>query len=898
MTVRPEERDLDEEIRGHLAISIKERIDRGEDPEAARLAALSEFGYIPQMRESMRRVWYSRWFDAAAALVQDMRVGLRSLLRAKGLAATVIVTLALGIGANAAIFSVVRGVLLRPLVNRGEDRLIYIRQSAPAIGSRNMTFSVPEIRDFRSRTTTIAAFGEFSTVEFTMIGFGEPRVVQAGVVNGAFFEVMGLRPALGRLINPSDDGLNAAGVAVLTHRFWTTSLNSDPTVIGKVIGLGTRSATVVGVLEPSVPYPDDTEIIANMITSPHHFGAMMVTQRSHRMTELFGRLAPDASVESARAELTAVHAAIRDEHPESYPTKGDIQLTVKPLRDQITSPARPVLLVLLAAAGIVFIIACSNVANLILARSVRREGELAVRAALGASRGALRRTLLAESLVLCGAGAVLGVLLARPFVAVVARFAARFSVRALEVTVDPSLLWVGASLAMAAAVLLAYVPRLPSTASSAAATPSWVTRLRRSARESGPTGFGLANGSVRLTPGTSRRLRVFATTQIAFSFVLLAGAGTLVAALIALQTANTGYDTRRVLAIDLPQPSLGLTTPEEMAFYLEALHRVGKLPGVDRVALGSFVPWRDADGTFGGSVPFAAEGYTPADGEENSRARLRVVSPGFFDTLGVPIVAGRDFTTDDRQDSERVVIVSQALAERLFPNADALNRKVWWTDPYFGKPQPQRIVGVAANVDDVNIARAPALAIYHPYQQFGHAGRLFVHAAGDPYALVQPVTRVIRQLSANQPVERAATLEDIRADVLAPDRLNAFVFSGFAGVALLIAVVGVAGVLAFGVSARTREFGVRLAVGSTPYHLLVRVLSEGAVIVAIGLVAGAAGGFVFAGVASSYLEQVELPGALPILGAMVVLIGAALFASLMPAARASRVDVLQALRSE
>jgi predicted permease len=826
-----------------------------------------------------------------------MRVGLRSLLRAKGLAATVVVTLALGIGANAAIFSVVRGVLLRPLVNRGEDRLIYIRQNAPGIG-RNMTFSVPEIRDFRSRTTTIAAFGEFSTVEFTMIGFGEPRVVQAGVVNGSFFDVMGLRPALGRLINTSDDGLNAAGVAVLTHRFWTTSLNSDPTVIGKVIGLGTRTATVVGVLEPSVPYPADTEIIANMITSPHHFGAMMVTQRSHRMTELFARLAPDASVESARAELTAVHAAIRDEHPESYSTKGDIQLTVKPLRDQITSPARPVLLVLLAAAAIVFIIACSNVANLILARSVRREGELAVRAALGASRGALRRTLLAESLVLCGAGAVLGVLLARPFVAVVARFAARFSVRALEVTVDPSLLWVGASLAMAAAVLLAYVPRLPSTVSSGTATPSWVGRLRGSGREGGQTGFGLANGSVRLTPATSRRLRVFATTQIAFSFVLLAGAGTLVAALIALQTANTGYDTRRVLAIDIPPQSLGLSTPEEIGFYQEAVRRVGELPGVDRVALGSVVPWRDADGTFGGSVPFAAEGYTPADGEEDPRARLRVVSPGFFDTLGVPIVTGRDFTADDRQGSERVVIVSQALADRLFPDADAINRNVWWTDPYFGEPMPHRIVGVAANVDDVNIAGAPAMAIYHSFQQWHLAGRLFVRATGDPHELVPTVMRVLRQISANQAVERAATLEDIRAEVLAPERLNAFVFSGFAGVALLIAVVGVAGVLAFGVSARTREFGVRLAVGSTPSHLLMGVLSEGAMIVAIGITAGALGGFIFAGVASQYLESLQMPGALPILGAAMILGAAAIGASLMPAARASRVDVLRALRSE
>ncbi len=874
--MRPDERDLDEEIRGHLALSVKERIERGEDPESARLAALREFGYIPHARESMRRVWYSRWYDAIAALGQDMRVGLRSLLRAKGLAVTVVATLALGIGANAAIFSVVRGVLLRPLVNRGEDRLVYIRQSNPGT-VENMTFSVPEIEDFRSRATTISAFGEFSTIEFTMIGFGEPRVVQAGVVNGAFFEVMGLRPVLGRLLSTSDDGPNAAGAAVLTHRFWTTALNSDPTVIGKTIGLGERSATVVGVLEPSVPYPADTEIIANMVTSPHHLGALMVTQRTHRMTELFGRLTPEATVESARAELSAIHAAIVREHAESYSKTANVQLAMTPLRDQITSPARTVLLVLLAAAGIVFVIACSNVANLILARSVRREGELAVRAALGASQGALRRTLLAESLVLCGAGAILGVLLARPLVSVVAQFAARFSVRALEVAVDPSLLWVGASLAMAAAVLLAYVPRLPSTHA--------------------PAGFGLASSSVRITPGTNRRLRLFATTQIAFSFILLAGASTLVAALIALQTANTGYEMRRVLAIDLPSQSLGLST-EVITFYQEVSRRIAELPGVESVALSNFVPWRDAGGMWSDGIPFAAEGYTPANGEEDPRARLRVVTPGFFRALGVPILSGRDFTADDRRGSDPVAIVSHAVAQRLFPSADALNRKIWWTDPNFGKPQPLRIVGVVDNTDDVNIQREPALAIYQPYQQFGLGGRLFVRAAGDPYALVQPLSRIVREMSATQPVERPATLEDIRAEVLAPERLNAFVLAGFAGVALLIAVVGVAGVLAFGVSTRTREFGVRLAIGSTPRHLLFRVMAEGASIVAIGLAAGVAGGYAFAAVAGSYFENVQWPGAVPLAGAAAVLVSAAVMASLMPAARASRVDVLQALRSE
>jgi predicted permease len=845
--MRPAEHDFDEEIRGHLALSIRERV--------------------------------SRWLDAVAGLGRDLRVGLRSLLRAKSLAATVVVTLALGIGANAAIFSVVRGVLLRPLVNRGEDRIVYIRQSAPGLGAANLTFSVPEIEDFKAHATTIGAFGDFSTISFTLIGVGEPRVVQAGVVGGSYFEVMGLRPVLGRLLTPADDGPGAASVVVLTHRFWKSAFNSDPTVVGKTIRLGGGNSTVVGVLEPSLPYPFDTEIIANVVTSPHHLGATMRTQRTHRMTELFGRLADGASVDEARTELIAAHAAMMHEHPEAYSARADVRLSVTPLRDQITAPARTILLVLLAAAAVVFVIACANVASLILARSVRREGELAVRAALGASRGALRRTLLAESLVLCGAGAVLGIALAQPLVEMVSRFAARFSVRALEVTVDASVLWVGAGLAMAAAVLLAYVPPLPSAES--------------------PSGFGLASGSLRITPGTNRRLRLFATAQIAFSFVLLAGATTLVAALVALQAANTGYtNLRQVLAIDLPTPSIYLINDaREMARYQEMVRRIDKLPGVQGAALGNFVPWRDA-GTMGPGFPFMVEGYTPADGEENPNGRMRFVTPGFFSALGVPILAGRDFTDADHAESDPVAIVSESVPRRLFPNGEAIGRRLWWTEPPFGKPEPYRIVGVVADVDDENVVRGPALTIYRPVGQTSFAGRLFVHAAGDPYALVPTVTRIIRTMSANQPVERAATLADVRAEVLAPDRLSAFVVSGFAGVALLIAVVGVAGVLAFSVSARTRELGVRLALGATPRRLLLRVLLDGVLIVAIGIVAGAAGGYGFARVATGFLENVHLPGAVPLLGVAIVLVVAAVVASLIPAARASRVDVIQALRSE
>jgi len=814
-------------------------------------------------------------------LTTDLRFAWRSLLRARGLTVTVVATLALGIGANAAIFTVVKGVLLAPLANRDEDRLIYIRQSAPGIGVENVTFSMPEIRDFQTRVASISAFGDFSTINHTVVGLGEPRVVRAGVVSGSYFDVMGLRAVQGRLIEPSDDGPNAAGVVVLTHRFWTRALASDPAVIGKTVRLGgERSATIIGVLQPSVPYPAETEIIANVVTSPHHLDATMVDGRVHRMTELFGRLAPGSDVETALAELRTVHSAIRQEYPDAYPASSDFRLNAVRLRDQITAPARTVLLVLLAAAALVFVIACSNVANLILARSVRREGELAIRAALGASAGALRRTLLAESLLLCGAGAVAGVLLAGPMVSVLSQYAARFSVRALDLTVDASLLWVGAGLAVFAAVVLAYVPKLPSATASG--------------------GLGLASGGVRITSGTNRRLRLFAVTQIAASFVLLAGAGMLTATLMALQTAPTGFNTTQVLALNVPV-SFTRSRAEAAAFYHEVMDRIAVLPGIERVAVGTAVPWRDAN-VFGPGFQFTIDGYARANGEEDPRARFRTVSPGFFAALGVPIVSGRDFSDADRRDGEPVVIVSQSVARRMFGTGEALNRPLRWTDPVMRfidvSTGPRRIVGIAADVDDENVVPGPAMTVYHPLEQEIGGGRLFVHASGSPYALVPPITRIIRELAPEQPVERAATLEDVRAEVLAPDRLNALVFGGFAGVALTIAVVGVAGVLAFSVSARTREFGIRLAVGSEPRHLLQRVLGEGTAIAAAGIAAGAVGGFALARLLGTYLERTTMPGAVPLLAAAIVLILAAGLASLMPAARAARVDVTQALRGD
>jgi len=813
--------------------------------------------------------------------VHELRVALRSLARTKGLAITVVVTLALGIGANAAIFTLVRGVLLRPLVNRGEERLTYVRQSAPGIGIENTTFSVPEIQDLRASVKTLTAFGDFSTIGFTMVGLGEPREVRAGVVGGSYFEVMGLRPVLGRLLDAHDDGPNAAGAAVLTYRFWTAVLKSDPSVIGKTVRLDTRLATIVGVLEPSVPYPAETEIIANVVTSPHHLSATMVTGRVHRMTELFGRLAPGADLESARAELRAVHGAMIGQYPETYSPKADFRISAVLLRDQIASRARTVLLVLLVASALVFVIACSNVANLILARTVRREGELAIRAALGASTGSLRRTLLADSLLLCAAGATLGVLSARPMVAILARYASRFSVRALGLTVDSSMLWVGALLAVVAAVLLAFVPRLPSAGAS--------------------NGLNLSTGGLRITGSTGRRLRVFAVTQIAASFVLLAGAGMLIKTLFALQAARTGFDMHQVLALNVPVSSYGRTPDQIQGFYKEAMRQIGALPGVDRVAVGTAVPWRDA-GIFGPGFQFSADGHVRAQGEEDPRARFRTVSPGFFAALGIPIISGRDFNDADRHDGEPVVIVSQSVAQRMFPNQDAVNHHMEWTDPVMKfievSPAPRRIVGIAADVDDENVVPGPALTVYHPLEQEIGGGRLFVHTRSDPYTLVPPITRIIRDMSVDQPVELPATLEDVRAEVLTPGRLNTLVFGGFAAVALAIAVVGVAGVLAFSVSGRTREFGIRLALGAQPWNLLTTVITEGAVMAGAGVVAGAACGYALARLAGSYFLEVRMPSVIPVIASAFVLLAAAVVASMVPAARAARVDVMEALRSE
>jgi predicted permease len=395
---------------------------------------------------------------------------------------------------------------------------------------------------------------------------------------------------------------------------------------------------------------------------------------------------------------------------------------------------------------------------------------------------------------------------------------------------------------------------------------------------------------------------VFAITRIAASFLLLTGAGVLLRTLLVLERTQPGFETSHVLAVNLPVISDGRTPQQIDEFYREAQARVSQLAGVKRVATGMSAPWRD--GRFlGFTLQFSVEGLRRENGQDDPRARFRTVSPGYFATLGIPILEGRDFTEADRKGAERVVIVSKNVAQQLFPGQEAVNRHLMWTDAvlrFIGiSPEPRRIVGIAADLDDENIIPAPNITVYHPFgQEDTWTARLFVRAQNDPYTLVPAITRTIHALAADQPVEHASTLEDVKAEVLSPNRLNAVVFGGFAALALAISVVGVAGVLAFSVSWRTREFGIRLALGAQPRQILGSVLTDGIVIATIGVAAGVLAGVVLSRLAGSYVQELQLPGPVPLIASAVVILTAAVSASAMPAARAAGVDTIRALRAD
>ncbi len=875
--------DLREELQSHVEMATAGYVERGMDPAGARRKALLEAGGLDQAAEAIRDQRGLPWIESAAS---DIRYALRSLRLSPAFTSIVVLTLALGIGANTAIFSVVQGVLLKPLPHLAGERLVYLRHSMEGPGGENIAFSVPEVRDFRDGAPSLAGIAEFSP--WTLVYQGNEGAVRmdAGLVTGNYFEVMGLRPVLGRLTMPSDDGPGVSPVMVLTHESWVRRFGSDSSIVGRQLRLDNVPVTVIGVLQPAPFFPGRVEALFNMVISDHHVSAMMVEGRTHRMTDMVARLAPGASLESARSEVAAVSARIQDEYKDAYDPGSNHRVEVIAFRDALNERARLTLWLLMGAAAFVLIISAASVANLTLMRGVRREHELVVRAALGAGVARLRRLLLTENLLLAVIGGGLGVAIAVGGVRLLTSLVERYSPRASEIRLDSLALAFTLALSLLVALLLSFLGSLP--------------------REGSFTSRILA-GSHRMSGGL-RRLRLqrsLVIVQIAVSVVLLAGAGLLTRTMIRLSDVDTGLRTEEVLTmqVNLLTPAELLGNPGADASAKQRYDRmrdeIAALPGVIDVGIGSPTPLRQS----GVAFEVKAENRPPGVGEAMPRGELRTANPEFFRAAGIPLLKGRPFATTDQMGSGKVVIINETLAERLFPGEDPLGQRIAWTGdvlrftPISG--DWRTIVGVAGNTRDGGLDAESRPAVWTPFtQMLALGGGLVIRADSNVAALVPAVTRIVRRIAPAAPIENVMTIAQIKDQSVSPRRLNAVLISSFGILAVLVASVGIAGVLAFSVSARTNEIGIRMSLGADSARVQRMILGEGGTLLAIGLVLGVAGAYVAAGVLRGLLFGVEPHDPATFVGVAVAMLLIGLAACWIPALRAARIDPAITMRSQ
>ncbi|MGE5729956.1 MAG: ABC transporter permease, partial [Gemmatimonas sp.] len=688
--------EIREELDAHLEMEVAELIRRGMQPEAARREAMLASGGLTLAAEAVRAQRGLPWLESVIA---DGRYALRTLRQSPAFSLVVVITLALGIGANTAIFSVVRGVLLKPLPNRDGDRLVYLRQTIDGPGGSSILFSVPEIHDLRGGTRSLGAIAEYSPWSLALQQENGTIKIQVLLVSGNFFDVMGLVPLVGRLTRPSDDGAGVAPVMVLTYEYWMTHFGGDSSIVGKQVRMDGEPVTVIGVAQPAPFYPNNVDALLNMVISPHHTSAQMVQGRTHRMTEIVARLAPGATVERARREVAAVHARMMQEHKEAYDPASHYRVEVMPYKEALGERARLTLWLLMAAAAFVMIISVANVVNLTLMRGVRREQELVVRAALGAGELRLRRLLLAENLLLSLSGALLGVLIAIGGVRVLVALAARYSPRATEIRLDTAVLAFMLTLSVAVALVLSFAASLPKEGAFAA----WIA-----------AGARRMSGNVR----KQRLQRALVVAQIAVSVVLLAGAGLLTRTMIRLSEVSTGLETEEVLSMQVPLLTFTQLDSASDARAKQDYDRIRRellgVPGVIEVGIGSNMPLRGTDVSF--EVKAEARPFAP--GEAVPRADLRTASPEYFQAAGIPLLAGRAFTETDREGAGKVVIINKTTADRLFPNEDPIGKRIAWTGDVLRftpfTSEWRTIVGVIGNTQDGAMDAKPRMVVFLP----------------------------------------------------------------------------------------------------------------------------------------------------------------------------------------
>lgn len=811
-------------------------------------------------------------------MMNDIRLALRTLPKMPGFSLAFVLTLGLGIGANTAIFSVINGVLLRPLPYPDADRMVHLRQPQAATGIDNTSFSFVEISDYRSQSRTIDQFVEFGDWTFNVLGHGEPHRATGGLVSANFFQMLGAQPLIGRMLVQSDEDKAAPPVAVLTHAYWQRVFGSDPAAIGQMLDLTVKKALIVGVLRPGSHYATQRkqDFYVNYSANDHYMGASMQGERAHRMTDVYARLAPGATVGQAQVELRQIATRLHEENPAAYPASRGFDIVVTPWKEELTAKARPTLVILLVTTVFVLVIACANVANLTLTRLVQREREMAIRAALGAPGALIRRQLLAENLVLSLLGGVLGLVLAIAGLDLLIAYTARFTSRTGEIALDRWVLAFTLIVATAMALLFAWAPRL--------------TFLSDPVRAMASGAGGRSTGGL----GRRRVQRALVVSQLAASFMLLIGAGLLTRSLMQLYAIDPGFDLANVLSLQAPDFA-AQSRDRRMQFTRDVLERVTGEASVRSAAMASSAPLAGAAGT---QRDFRVDGADADAVTSAPKTVTRVVSGSYFETIGAPLREGRTFRPTDTSTSPPVAILSESMARYYFKNQSAVGRRLSWKLFNGNWSAPAEIIGVAPDTRAESIDQAPMHTLYQADTQTAAQSTLLVRTAGSPDRLTPRIVETIRQLDPNRPIDHVQTLEEIRDETIAPQRLNATLIGLFAALALAIATVGVAGVLAFSVSQRTNEMGIRLALGAERNTILRLILGEGFAMALIGLVVGGLAAIPLSQLLKGLLFGIEPADPPTIAASAVVLVAVALGAAWIPAQRATAVDPMTALRSE
>jgi putative ABC transport system permease protein len=814
------------------------------------------------------------WFDE---LFQDVRYGARSFVKRPGYAALAIATLGLGIGANTAIFSVINGVLLKPLPYEHGDRLAIVRQSAPLSGQAQMGVAVAEYYDYREQAKVFDGLVEYHQMNFDLLNRGEPDRVDAGVVSHDFFDLLGIRPILGRSFVKADDAHGAEAVLMLSHRYWRQKFGADRDIVGRIFEMNDRPHRVIGVL-PNVPhYPQENDVYMPVLACPFRAAAernIAQNRRAFGALSVFGRLRPGTSHEQAASAISTINQRFAGEYPRVYRVASSgFQATALELRRALTDGARELLLILLGMTALVLLIACANVASLTLARMLGRDRELALRSALGAGRGRLVRQLLTESTLLAVAGGVVGVLFALGTVDMLTRFVGRFTARTGEVSIDMPVLLFTLLVSILTGIVFGTLPALGTRV-------NLVNALKQGSNQAGA--------------GTGRRRMQGAliVAQVAVSVVLLVAAGLLLTSFYRLQQVDAGYRSDGVLSAQVYGNFSRYGNINALRrLYVPILDRLEGQPGVVAAAITNAVPLA---GAVPGTTRFDIEGRVTDDPDLRPTTDVRVASDRYFDTIGIPLVSGRVFNRLDTQDGLPVAVINNAML-RYWQGTNPIgtristNRKTWFT-----------VVGVVGDVRQFGLAVPTVAQIYIPLSQspFNFAGQVLVRTVDDPARFEGTLRRVVHAVDANQPVEAVRTLDDLRAEALAAPRLTATLLLVFAALALLMTLAGIGGVMATSVTARTREFGVRMALGAGREAVLAMVVRQGLTLVAIGLAIGLAGAVVMSRALSAYLYQTTPYDPLVLVTVAAAFLAAGAIACLGPARRATMVDPLIALRTE